>query len=111
MRGVQWVMEKCPVCGKEFLPAGLHSYRIGTNTKPKLVCTYTCQRKWEQEQEKKKKRNKMRKGKLIRIVETGQTFKSVVECAEYLNVPTSELYRRIRTGALYKGYHMERVIK
>lgn len=104
----QWVMKKCPVCGKEFLPAGLHSYKIGTNScHLKLVCTYTCQRKWEQEQEEKRK--KKRKGKLIRIVETGETFKSVVECAKHLNAPPENLYRCIKSGKTYKGYHIERV--
>lgn len=105
----QWVMRKCPICGKEFLPAGLHSYKIGTNTKPKLVCTYTCQRKWEREQEEKDKRKKKHKGKLVKIVETGETFKSVVECANRLNAPVEYLYSCIKRGTAYKGYHIERV--
>lgn len=108
MGGEHWVMRKCPICGKEFLPAGQHSYKIGTIVKQqKLVCTYTCMRKWEREQEEKNK--KRHKGKLIRIVETGETFKSIVECAAYLNTQPCELYRRIRTGEPYKGYHIERV--
>jgi hypothetical protein len=108
MRGFHWAMQKCPVCGKEFLPAGLHSYKIGTAaSQQKLVCTYTCQCKWEREQEEKKK--KRRKGKLVRIVETGETFKSVIECAKYLNAPPENLYKCINRGLTYNGYHIERV--
>jgi DNA repair exonuclease SbcCD ATPase subunit len=108
--GYNWQMKKCPVCGKEFLPAGQHSYKIGNaETTEKLVCTYTCQRKWEREQEEKQNRKKMRKGKLIKIVETGETFKSVVECANRLNVEPTELYQCINRGIAYNGYHIERV--
>lgn len=110
MSGYHWEMRKCPVCGKEFLPTGLHSYKIGTvASEQKLVCTYTCQRKWEKEQEEKAKRKKSHKGKLVRIVETGETFKSVVECAARLNTYPANLYKCISKGITYNGYHIERV--
>ena len=34
----------CPVCGKTFIPAPLHSYMI---TGKRKVCSYKCMRKWE----------------------------------------------------------------
>lgn len=34
----------CPVCGKTFIPAPLHNYKIQHN---KRVCSYKCLRKWE----------------------------------------------------------------
>ena len=34
----------CPVCGKTFIPAPLHKYKIHHN---KRVCSYKCLRKWE----------------------------------------------------------------
>lgn len=108
MSGYHWEMRKCPVCGKKFLPAGQHGYKIGNaETTEKLVCTYTCMRKWEREQEEKSK--KKHKGKPVRIVETGETFKSVVECAAHLNTYPANLYKCISRGITYNGYHIERV--
>ena len=45
----------CPICGKNFIPAPYHSWKVGTcdihNDRPewrlKLVCSYSCMRKWE----------------------------------------------------------------
>lgn len=60
----------CPICGKEFSPAPLHSWKIGNvdriggaspeldeNFVPdsdrytRLVCSYHCMRVWEKERE------------------------------------------------------------
>ena len=41
----------CPVCGKQFVPAAQHVYRVNDN----LVCSWGCQRKVEKEQEERKK--------------------------------------------------------
>ena len=45
----------------------------------------------------------------IRIVETGQEFNSMTECADYLGVLISNLSRAIRFNKKYKGYHYEKV--
>lgn len=40
----------CPICGKQFLPAVEHAWKIGTMKKyEKLVCSYTCMRTWEKD--------------------------------------------------------------
>lgn len=44
-------MSKCPVCGKEFIPAPFHVYKVYTKGQYKLACSWNCVRKWE----KKKK--------------------------------------------------------
>lgn len=42
-----WLKPKvCPVCGKEFYPVQLHSYR-DRRDRTKLVCTYKCLRESE----------------------------------------------------------------
>lgn len=50
---------KCPICKKNFIPAPYHAWKIGnyiddefgdevnTGGHGKLVCTYSCMRKWE----------------------------------------------------------------
>ncbi len=44
----------CPVCGKKFAAAVEHVYKIGTGHDKELVCSYTCMRNWQKEQESKK---------------------------------------------------------
>lgn len=50
----------CPICGKKFIPAPEHAWKIGKinlfknensnqEDRNKLVCTYSCMRKWEKE--------------------------------------------------------------
>lgn len=36
----QIIDKKCPVCGKNFIPAGQHIYKDARNGS--LVCTWTC---------------------------------------------------------------------
>lgn len=40
---------KCPICGKNFIAAPYHQWKIGYYKRPKLVCSYSCMRKWEKE--------------------------------------------------------------
>lgn len=40
---------KCAVCGKMFKPAPEHALKIGGETSRKLVCSYSCMRKYEKE--------------------------------------------------------------
>ena len=44
-----FVKKTCPVCGLEFIPAPMHSYKVGNSAHNKLVCSYSCMRKWEKE--------------------------------------------------------------
>lgn len=52
---------ECPICGKKFIPAPEHYWKIGNyklNTRTDDVCSYSCMRKWEKEQEAKLKKRK-----------------------------------------------------
>lgn len=54
---------ECPICGKNFIPAPEHYWQIGNyglETRGVYVCSYSCMRKWEKEQEAKIK-SKQRK--------------------------------------------------
>ena len=43
-----WDEIKCPVCGKAFVPAPLHAWKIDISyCQTKRVCTYSCMRVWE----------------------------------------------------------------
>lgn len=46
--------------------------------------------------------------KQVRIVETGQIFESMTECAKFLNTPVQYVSRCIRLKAICKGYHVEK---
>ena len=49
----------CPVCGKKYVPAGQHVYKIDDH----FVCSWGCQRKAEKEKEARKaERKKKKKG-------------------------------------------------
>ena len=100
----------CPVCGKMFKPAVEHIYCIEHNKK-KLVCSYTCTRKWEKGEIEKlfAPKSKNKKYALIRIVETGETFKSIQECAVHLNAQYSGVQRALQKGYTCHGYHIEEV--
>lgn len=43
----------CPICGKNFIPAPEHGWRVGSEKEYKLVCSYTCMRVWEKEKYEK----------------------------------------------------------
>lgn len=39
-------LKKCSICGKEFLPAPMHMYKVkNSHGRTKLQCSYTCYRK------------------------------------------------------------------
>lgn len=44
-----FVKKTCPVCGEKFYPAPMHSYKVGNSAHNKLVCSYSCMRKYERE--------------------------------------------------------------
>lgn len=100
--------QTCPVCGKEFLPAPEHSYYI-SNNKLKLVCSYTCARKWEKNENPQCSAKSCGKRVAVRFTETGEEFKSIAECAKHLNVSSSTIYNCIKYGYPYKGVHIERI--
>lgn len=61
--------QTCPICGKGFIPAPEHAWKIGHITSYAIknrrddayqrnVCSYTCMRKWEREEEAKIKAKK-----------------------------------------------------
>ncbi len=58
----------CPICGKMFYPLPDHALKIGNEGSRKLVCSYSCMRKWEKEHgwltrdEIRKQREEKRKG-------------------------------------------------
>lgn len=60
MTWYKWYKEsklpKCPICAKEFVPAPEHAWKIGTDKQNRLVCSYTCMRKWERENYGEKRR-------------------------------------------------------
>lgn len=39
---------KCPICGREFVPAPLHSYKVRVGSRYRLACTYSCMRAGKQ---------------------------------------------------------------
>ena len=52
-------IKTCPVCGKKFHPMPEHQWRIGpANKTGKLVCTYSCMRKYEKENNLKRRGEK-----------------------------------------------------
>lgn len=58
----------CAVCGKKFKPAPEHALKIGGEESRRIVCSYSCMRKYEKEHdflrrdEILQKREKKRKG-------------------------------------------------
>ncbi len=51
----------CPVCGKNFVPAALHIYKVKYN---QLVCSYNCRCKYEKSEELKKAKKYRTMGQL-----------------------------------------------
>lgn len=100
----------CPVCGKKFNPAPEHAYYIKKSRK-NFVCSYSCMRKWEKGEVKglKAQETNPRRYKVVRVVETGETFNSAKECAYHLNTGLSCVYKSILHGASCHGLHIEAV--
>lgn len=40
-------LSECPICGKRFIPAPEHIYKIPNGGSYKYVCSWGCQRKYE----------------------------------------------------------------
>ena len=58
MENIPWYkkpLDVCPICGKGFVPAVEHYWKIGSyscfDVRNTPVCSYTCMRAWEKEQE------------------------------------------------------------
>lgn len=51
---------KCPVCGKEFWVVDIERWVYKTNSIP--MCSYTCYRTYQKEQEAKQKKKRKMKG-------------------------------------------------
>ena len=54
---------KCPICGKQFVPAAQHMWKIGnwdgvTGERTVRVCSYSCMTKWEKEHDAKDKKKR-----------------------------------------------------
>lgn len=47
-------VKKCPICGKEFVPAAEHAYRLPN--KGAVVCSYHCHREARRKHESKLKK-------------------------------------------------------
>ena len=100
---------KCPICEKMFSPAPEHSYKIGEGIKCQLVCSYTCERKWEKDPKKPKKECTNGQKIPVRVIETGKEYDSITKCANALKVSNSAIYHCIYYGKTAKGLHVEMV--
>ena len=97
----------CPVCGKVFYPSYLMNWGWLT-PKNVPVCSYTCQRKSENNPKSISKPK--RKRSAVRIVETGRMFESVDECAVFFNTTRQSIYNSLNLrGGKYGEFHLERV--
>jgi hypothetical protein len=102
----------CPVCGKEFYPGFCYQWgwRIGNESNPQLVCSYKCQRKWETSPERNKKPRQKRERIPVKIIETGEIFGSLSECASWLNTTATVIHNKIKNKKDFNGLHFERVV-
>ena len=61
------VDQKCPICGKNFVPAPYHHWKIkkkkSKGVKWENVCSYSCMRVWEKEVEKEEAKKEEEKKK------------------------------------------------
>ena len=42
---------ECPICGKAFVPAPFHRYKLLIGSRERLVCTYSCMSRGLREKE------------------------------------------------------------
>lgn len=110
MTDKEYKNEICPVCGEVFQISKFFrwGWLIGSESNPKPVCSYKCQRDWEKDPSKKKKPQVKRCA--VRIVETGEVFESISDCALHFHTSASALRHSIYEGRDYKGFHIERVV-
>lgn len=100
----------CPQCEEEFYIAPYQEWGwlVGEGCKAKPVCSYSCQRKWEKEHTTRPKQQ--RKRVPVKIRETGEVFRSISDCASYLNTSCNSIYRCIDRGIPFYDIHIERVV-
>ena len=101
----------CPQCKEEFYISPLiqrWGWVIGTEANPIPVCSYKCQRASERKAKGKPKQQRNRVP--VRIRETGEVFRSISECAAYLNTSNNSIYRCIDRGIPFYDLHIERVV-
>lgn len=106
-----WVMKRCPICGKEYLPAAQHGWAIKEGTKKELVCSYTCQRKYEKNPKMKIKKRSNKAKIAVKVIETGEEFKSITECAEHFNVSTTTIHHCLYHFKTLNGLHLTQIIE
>ena len=79
----QFIDKTCPICGKNFIPAGQHMYRDARNDN--LVCSWTCMLKSE-------RMNEVKSNELEYIVKRIATTKrSLTIATEKPNVRSAEI--------------------
>lgn len=54
--GKQIVDAECPICGKMFVPAPYHAYKLLIGSRWRLICSYTCASKGLREKEEAHRR-------------------------------------------------------
>ena len=66
-------------------------------------------RKWEKHKTVVVSKKRDAKRIPVRIVETGETFRSIKECSDHLQTTYPNVYRALMSGYLCKGYHIEEI--
>jgi hypothetical protein len=106
---------ECPICGKKFIPAPEHYWKIGNygmESRDERVCSYSCMRKWEKEQEaeikaKKNKRARDYSSEAISLIKSrmpNETYERFVELRYGLHYSL----RRIADTLGYEKRQIER---
>lgn len=52
-----YITRKCPVCGKSFIPAPYHVYKVLMHRSNKLVCSWACKVAYDKEREEYRRRS------------------------------------------------------
>jgi len=89
--------------GRKFTPEHAENVRVATR---KYYETHSPAHTFTEEDHKRAKEACQTK---IRVVETGQVFDSMTDCANHFGVLVSNLSRAIRFNRKYKGYHFEKI--
>lgn len=102
----RYIIDVCPECGTEF-STEFRSAWGWKNVKGQNVCSYHCQRASETNRKPASSRIKRVP---VRIVETGEVFESINQCAYHLGASYSMMHKCIYKGETYKKMHIERVV-
>lgn len=93
---------KCPKCGKNFIPAPFHVYRITKKNGYIFYCSWTC---YLHRNDKKKKGYHYKhveqltpEGKLV------QTIIGTAEAAALIDGTQGGISKACKTGKIYKGF-------